>query len=175
MGERSCALHAVAGDKHRIHVAFVRCKHDRRDWVHDRSKVQVRGSNEDDVGLFARRKRPDPRLQYPVVIGATSEPALLRQAVLCLAPGGHLSNAGMFFADTPLPLWDMYQRDITLSVGAVSVTPHVPAVLDLLRLGRLRPELVISVHDAEQAPEVLLARDMKPVLVRPRLNSTSNL
>jgi len=34
---------------------------------------------------------------------------------------------------------------------------------------------VISVHDAEQAPEVLLARDMKPVLVRPRLNGTSNL
>ena len=112
-------------------------------------------------------------LQYPVVIGATSDPALLREAVLCLAPGGHLSNAGMFFADTPLPLWEMYQRDVTVSVGAVSVTPHVPAVLDLLRLGRLRPELVISVHDAELAPQVLVARDMKPVLVRPRLNDTS--
>jgi len=108
-------------------------------------------------------------LQYPVVIGATSDPALLREAVLCLAPGGHLSNAGMFFADTPLPLWDMYQRDVTVSVGAVSVTPHVPAVLELLRQQRLRPELVISVHDAEHAPEVLLARDMKPVLARPQL------
>jgi threonine dehydrogenase-like Zn-dependent dehydrogenase len=114
-------------------------------------------------------------MQYPVVIGATSDPALLREAVLCVAPGGHLSNAGMFFADTPLPLWDMYQRDVTVSVGAVSVTPHVPAVLDLLRLGRLRPELVISVHNAKEAPDVLLARDMKPVLVRPRLNGTSNL
>jgi len=108
-------------------------------------------------------------LSYPVVIGATSDPALLREAVLCLTPGGHLSNAGMFFADTPLPLWEMYQRDVTISVGAVSVTPHVPAVLELLRQRRLRPELVISVHDAEHAPEVLLARDMKPVLVRPQL------
>lgn len=106
--------------------------------------------------------------QYPVVIAATGDPALLRQAVLCLAPGGHLSSAGMFFADTPMPLWEMYQRDVTISVGAVSVTPHVPAVLELLRLGRLRPELVISRRDAKDAPAVLLAKDLKPVLLRPR-------
>jgi len=106
---------------------------------------------------------------YSVVIGAAREPEMLAEAVRCLAPGGHMSNAAMFFADTPLPLWEFYKRDITFSMGTASVRPHLPAVLELLRQGRLRPDRVITTHSWDDAPHALLEPDIKPVLVRPRL------
>lgn len=105
---------------------------------------------------------------YPVVIGAAREPEMLAEAVRCLAPGGHLSNAAMFFADTALPLWEFYQRDVTFSMGTASVRPHLPVVLELLRRRRVRPDAVITVHPWDDAPQALLEPDMKPVLVRPR-------
>lgn len=77
--------------------------------------------------------------KYPVVIGVARETEMLAEAVRCLAPGGHLSNAAMFFADTPLPLWEMNKRDVTFSTGTASVKPHVPAVLELIRSGQSTP------------------------------------
>lgn len=111
----------------------------------------------------------DHHWAYPVVIGAAREPEMLAEAVRCLTPGGHMSNAAMFFADTPLPLWEFYKRDITFSMGTASVRPHLPAVLELLRQGRLRPDRVMTTHPWDDAPTALLEPDMKPVLVRPRL------
>jgi len=77
--------------------------------------------------------------KYPVVIGVARETEMLAEAVRCLAPGAHLSNAAMFFADTPLPLWEMNKRDVTFSSGTASVKPHVPAVLELIRSGQSTP------------------------------------
>lgn len=108
---------------------------------------------------------------YPVVIGVAREPDMLAEAVRCLAPDGHFSNAAMFFADTPLPLWEMYQRDVTFSMGTASVLRHVPRVLELIRTGRIHPDRVMTAHNWESAPEALLQPDLKPVLVRPRLLS----
>ena len=115
----------------------------------------------------------DQHWAYPVVIGAAREPEMLAEAVRCLAPGGHLSNAAMFFADTALPLWEFYKRDITFSMGTASVHPHLPAVLGLLRQRRLRPDRVITTHPWDDAPEALLEPDMKPVLIRPRQFATA--
>lgn len=114
----------------------------------------------------------DPGLHhwaYPVVIGVAREPEMLAEAVRCLAAGGHLSNAAMFFGDTPLPLWEFYKRDITFSMGTASVTPHLPKALDLLRCGLIHPDRVITTHPWDDAPEALLEPDLKPVIVRPRL------
>jgi len=107
--------------------------------------------------------------KYPVVIGVARESEMLAEAVRCLAPGGHLSNAAMFFADTPLPLWEMYKRDVTFSMGTASVKPHVPAVLELIRSGQIHPDRVMTTHDWETAPQALLEPDLKPVMVRPRI------
>lgn len=106
---------------------------------------------------------------FLVVIGVAREPEMLSAAIKCLAPGGHFSNAAIFFADTPLPLWDMYLRDVTFSIGSASVTPHLPKVLELLRCGHIHPERVMTVYDWQDAPGVLAQDDMKPVIVRPRL------
>ncbi len=108
-------------------------------------------------------------MRFPVVIGVAREPEMLAAAVRCLAPGGHLSNAAIFFADTPLPLWEMYKRDVTFSMGTASVSPHLPKVLELLRCGHIHPERVMSTHRWEDATEALLEPRLKPVIVRPRL------
>ncbi len=103
-----------------------------------------------------------------MVIGVARETEMLAEAVRCLAPGGHLSNAAMFFADTPLPLWEMNKRDVTFSTGTASVKPHVPAVLELIRSGQI-PRHVMRTHDRETAPQALLEPDLKPVMVRPSI------
>lgn len=112
---------------------------------------------------------PEFDMRFPVVIGVAREPEMLAAAIRCLAPGGHLSNAAIFFADTPLPLWEMYKRDVTFSMGTASVSPHLPKVLDLLRCGHIHPERVMSMHPWEDATEALLEPHIKPVITRPRL------
>ncbi len=112
---------------------------------------------------------PEFDMRFPVVIGVAREPEMLAAAIRCLAPGGHLSNAAIFFADTPLPLWEMYKRDVTFSMGTASVSPHLPKVLDLLRCGHIHPERVMSTHPWEDATEALLEPHIKPVITRPRL------
>jgi len=113
---------------------------------------------------------PEFDMRFPVVIGVAREPEMLALAIRCLAPGGHISNAAMFFADTPLPLWEMYKRDVTFSMGTASVSPHLPKVLDLLRCGHIHPERVMTTHGWEDATEALLEPHIKPVMVRPRLH-----
>lgn len=112
---------------------------------------------------------PEFSMRFPIVIGAAREATMLADAIKCLAPGGHFSNAAMFFADTPLPLWEMYKRDVTFSMGTVSVSPHLPRVLELLRCGHIHPERVMTEHAWQDAPDALLLPEMKPVIVRPRL------
>ena len=73
------------------------------------------------ANVFGDLLDPQRHWTYPVVIDAAREPELLAEAVRCLAAGGHMSNAAMFFQDTPLPLWEMYKRDVTFSMGSVSV------------------------------------------------------
>ena len=68
-----------------------------------------------------------------------------------------------------MPLWEMFLRDVTMSIGLPNAGPHIPAVLELARCGHIHPERMVTVHPAEDAPETLLAPEIKPVLVRSRL------
>ena len=112
---------------------------------------------------------PEFDMRFPIVIGVARELEMLAAAIRCLAPGGHLSNAAMFFTDTPLPLWEMYKRDVTFSMATASVSPHLPKVLDLLRCGHIHPERVMSTRRWEDATKALLEPHIEPVIVRPRL------
>jgi len=114
---------------------------------------------------------PEFDMRFPVVVGVAREPEMLSAAIRCLAPGGHISNAAIFFEDTPLPLWEMYKRDVTFSMGTASVSPHLPKMLELLRCGHIHPERVMTTHTPEEATEALLAPHLKPVIVRPRLHA----
>ncbi len=149
------ADHAMAGGACR--VDFVDASEDRR----EAARL---------LGAFVHPAiLPEFDMRFPVVIGVAREPELLAAAVRCLAPGGHMSNAAVFFSDTPMPLWEMYKRDVTFSTGTASVSPHLPKVLELLRCGHIHPERVMSTHGWEDATQALLEPHLKPVIVRPRL------
>ena len=107
--------------------------------------------------------------RMPVVIGASRSPDMLAAAIRCLAPMGHLSNLAMFFAETPLPLWELYNRDASLSMGFASVGAHISTVLELARCGHIHPEQLMTSHTWESAPSALLEPDIKPVMVRPAI------
>ncbi len=107
--------------------------------------------------------------QFDFTISATRDPAKLRASLLALAPGGHCSCIGIIFEDPKIPLFSMYLRDVTLSVGLCSVRPHMPKVLDLVATGQCDPMSLTTVVSTEEAPEALSAYAGKVVVVRPRL------
>ena len=107
---------------------------------------------------------------YDVVISATRDPQALHRGLLALAPGGHCSCIGIIFEDPRIPLFGMYLRDVTLSVGVCNVRPHIPTVFDLVGSGRCDPLLVSpTVVSCEDAPEALVAPQAKCIVVRDRI------
>lgn len=105
--------------------------------------------------------------QYPVVIFAGISPDSLKSAFTALSPGGHLSQLMIFFQDTTIPMMEIYMRDITFSNGRPSTRPHIPAVLELCRCGKLHPEKMISrIIPWDDAPEALVEPSLKPVVAR---------
>lgn len=114
--------------------------------------------------------RADLNERYDVVISATRDTQALHRGLLALAPGGHCSCIGIIFEDPKIPLFGMYMRGVTLSVGACNVRPHIPKVLDLVGSGRCDPMLVSpSVVPWEEATEALLQPQAKCIVVRERI------
>ncbi|MFJ9991836.1 zinc-binding dehydrogenase [Pseudomonas putida] len=108
--------------------------------------------------------------RYDVVISATRDPQALHRGLLALAPGGHCSCIGIIFEDPKIPLFGMYLRDVTLSVGVCNVRPHIPKVLDLVAHGHCDPLLVSpTVVSWEEAPEALVQPLAKCIMVRERI------
>ncbi|WP_070886539.1 zinc-dependent alcohol dehydrogenase [Pseudomonas argentinensis] len=114
----------------------------------------------------------DPVLDehYDVVVSATRDHRALHRGLLALAPGGHCSCIGIIFDDPKIPLFEMYLRDVTLSVGACNVRPHIPKVFDLVRGGHCDPLLVSpTVVTCEEATEALVQPLAKCIVVRDRI------
>ncbi|MBU3055184.1 zinc-dependent alcohol dehydrogenase [Pseudomonas indica] len=107
---------------------------------------------------------------YDVVVSATRDPQALHRGLLALAPGGHCSCIGIIFDDPKIPLFGMYLRDVTLSVGVCNVRPHIPKVFDLVGSGRCNPLLVSpTVVSCEEATEALVQPLAKCIVVRERI------
>ena len=109
--------------------------------------------------------------QFDFAISATRDPDKLRSSLLALAPGGHCSCIGIIFEDPKIPLFSMYLRDVTLSVGLCSVRPHMPKVLDLVATGQCDPMSLTTVVGTDEAPDALATHAGKVVVVRPRMFS----
>ena len=109
--------------------------------------------------------------EYLAVVDASGNPAELVRALRAVAPGGWCHSVGIYFLDAPLPLLDMYGKDITFTTGRPSVGPHIARVLALVAEGRLHPERIGATAPWDDAPEVLAARPLKPILVRPPLRN----
>ncbi|MDH0893375.1 MULTISPECIES: alcohol dehydrogenase catalytic domain-containing protein [unclassified Pseudomonas] len=107
---------------------------------------------------------------YDVVVSATRDPQALHRGLLALAPGGHCSCIGIIFEDPKIPLFGMYLRDVTLSVGACNVRPHIPKVFELVGGGHCDPLLVSpTVVGCEEATKALVQPLAKCIVVRERI------
>jgi alcohol dehydrogenase len=106
--------------------------------------------------------------QYPVVVEASGRAEDLHRAVRAAGPGGHVTALGIHFLDVPLPLLDMYAKDVTLRTGRPSVGPHLKKVIGMAAEGRIHPERISSkVVPWDQMIETFLDRNaLKPVFVR---------
>lgn len=108
--------------------------------------------------------------RYDVVVSATRDPHALHRGLLALAPGGHCSCIGIIFEDPKIPLFGMYLRDVTLSVGVCNVRPHIPKVFELVGNGRCDPLLVSpTIVSCEEATEALVQPLAKCIVVRERI------
>ena len=73
----------------------------------------------------------------------------------------------LYEAETPLPMLQMYVNGIQLHVGRAMARADLPAVLEHIAAGRLRPERVTSrVVPWEAAGEAVLEFETKLVVAR---------
>jgi alcohol dehydrogenase len=117
-------------------------------------------------GPFPRR-RLGP---YPITVAATPDSSGLELAIRSTAPDGVCTSCGIYFqGKVALPLFQMYSNGIRFVTGRVHACAVMPQVLELVRDGRLRPELVTAqVIRWEEAAEALAEHHTKTVVSRSR-------
>jgi threonine dehydrogenase-like Zn-dependent dehydrogenase len=104
---------------------------------------------------------------YPVTVDASGDPEGLRAAIRSTAPDGTCTSIGIYFAETPLPLLEMYTRITTFHTGRVHARPYMPVALALVESGRFHPEIVTSrVVPWNDAAEALVSERGKLVFSR---------
>ena len=115
----------------------------------------VAGDTHDSLGTF------------PITVDATATPDGLLAALQLTAWGGHCTSMAQLAPEAPLPLFELYTRGVHLHMGRAMARPVMPAILDLVEAGRLRPQLITTAHvDWDDAPEALLEPITKLVITR---------
>ncbi len=107
--------------------------------------------------------------KYAITLNATNDSsgATLRDALLATAPGGHCENTVFHFKDVELPLLAMHLNCLTLRSSLSNARSYMPAVLELLSSGRIRPQLVATeTLPFDTAAETLTNAGFKPVFTR---------
>jgi alcohol dehydrogenase len=114
-------------------------------------------------GPWRRRYGP-----YPVVVNHAADAAGLVAAIRSVEPNGIVTSTSIYFEElTGVPLLEMYTTGVTLTTSRVDARAAMPAVLDLVGSGRLRPELVTSsVVPWSDAAEALADHQYKTVVTR---------
>jgi threonine dehydrogenase-like Zn-dependent dehydrogenase len=111
---------------------------------------------------------PPERLgPYQIVIDASATAAGLRCALRSTAAGGHCTSTGIYFEEQPIPLFDMYLSCVNYHTGPCQARPLLPAVLELIAMGRFDPQPVTSeIVNWEDAPAAYTQLTTKTVIVR---------
>src|SRR5581483_1411888 len=112
---------------------------------------------------------PPPRRagSFPITVDASGDPLGLACALRSVEPYGVCTSVGVYFGDTAVPMLDMYTRGVRFITGRVNARAEMPSVLDIVRSGRLCPEIVNSdVVAWDDAHEAMVADLRKPVFVR---------
>jgi alcohol dehydrogenase len=118
--------------------------------------VVVQGEPERSLGAF------------PVTVDGTGTPEGLVATLRLTDWGGRCTSLGQLAPSGSLPLFELYTRGVHLHIGRAMARPAIPAILDLVAAGRLRPHLVTSATVAwDDAPQALLEPAIKLVVHRP--------
>jgi alcohol dehydrogenase len=81
--------------------------------------------------------------QYPITVDASGDPDGLACAVRSTEPEGICTSIGIYFTETtPMPLLEMFTKGIRFHTGRAHARPAMEPVLDLVRSGAFRPELI---------------------------------
>jgi threonine dehydrogenase-like Zn-dependent dehydrogenase len=105
---------------------------------------------------------------YPIAVDGSGVAGALDFAIRSLSPGGVCTTVFFYLrAGTPVPLWQMYLYGGTLKTGLANVRADLPDVLQAIKNGKLKPELVTTRQAHwDDAPNALLDPTTKVVLVR---------
>ncbi len=139
---------------------------ERVDWVGGNSYLRGRA-----VELGANlldEEFPDRVGPYPISVDASADPDGLNCALRSTEPEGICTSIGIYFTETtPVPLLEMYTKGIRFHTGRVHARPTMEPLLDLVREGKLKPELVTAETASwDQAPEAIANHRSKLVVSR---------
>jgi threonine dehydrogenase-like Zn-dependent dehydrogenase len=101
-------------------------------------------------------------------LDASGQPDGLACAVRSTEPEGVCTSIGIYFTEmTPMPLLEMFTKGIRFHTGRAHARPAMEPILDLVRSGAFKPELVTAETAAwEDAPEAIAGHRSKLVLSR---------
>ncbi len=156
-GARSMALYAVdaALALGAASVTYVDTDGGRLEVARQLGAQVVEGQPERSLGAF------------PITVDGTATPEGLVATLRLTDWDGRCTSIGQLVPEAPLPLLELYTRGVHLHIGRAMARPAMPAILDLVAAGRLRPQLVTSATVAwDDAPEALLEPATKLVLRR---------
>jgi threonine dehydrogenase-like Zn-dependent dehydrogenase len=80
-----------------------------------------------------------------VVVDAVGHETALAACFPLVRMGGTISLPGMYMeVEAPMPIGDMWLKNITVTAGAANIQGHMDEVIELVRDGRLDPSVIIS-------------------------------
>jgi threonine dehydrogenase-like Zn-dependent dehydrogenase len=122
----------------------------------------------ESLGATVVDGEPDrPLGLFPVTVDGTGTPDGLVATLRLTEWGGRCTSLGQLAETGPLPLFELYSRGVELHIGRAMVRPSIPAILDLVAAGRMRPQLVTSATVSwDDAPQALLDPVTKLVICR---------
>jgi alcohol dehydrogenase len=109
-----------------------------------------------------------PYGEFPLTVDASGVHAGLHAALRSTEPGGVCTSIGIYYEPlTPVPLLEMYTTGVTLVTGRAMARATMPAILERIAAGDLRPDRVTSnVVAWEQAAEAVVESQTKLVIER---------
>jgi 2-desacetyl-2-hydroxyethyl bacteriochlorophyllide A dehydrogenase len=80
-----------------------------------------------------------------LVVDAVGNEHALAACFPLVRMGGTISLPGMYVEDSaPLPIGDMWLKNITIMAGVANIQGHMDEVIELIRDGRIDPKVIIS-------------------------------
>jgi threonine dehydrogenase-like Zn-dependent dehydrogenase len=114
------------------------------------------------------REFPKRHGSYPITVDASGDPDGLACALRSTEPEGICTSIGIYFDETtPVPLLEMFTKGIRFHTGRVHARPAMEPLLELVREGGFKPELVTGETARwDEAPEAIAAHRSKLVISR---------